>query len=436
MANFEVLSLDPTTPQIRAPGAGDGYSVPRDMTVASGANLTLSGGTANGVLYLNASKVATSGSALTFDGTGKFGVGTATPVGGVSSGFEAVGEIWASTAASNANQIRLSPSTSGANIIYSTYAGSGSYLPLAFNVSGSEQMRLTSTGLGIGTTSPASRLDVRNTGGTYDKGISIQTASAGNIGTIWTSLTDLNIGIAGAHKFTNFDGSATRMTLDSSGNLGLGVTPSAWRNIINAFQVGGTGAAIYAYTSAGTGQQDFNISNNSFENSSGNDIYIRTNPAAKYQQFNNQHRWYNAASGTAGNTITFTQAMTLDASGNLGIGTTSPGQKLEVAGNQRFTGSQVGTKIENRQTGVSVSTATTILDDAGSLGRFVVVNGEVGGDRFCDLVLCSTAVSPTVVSSFTALGSPAARTYTRSGSALQLAMAAGTYTVHALALGY
>jgi hypothetical protein len=35
-------------------------------------------------------------------------------------------------------------------------------------------------------------------------------------------------------------------------------------------------------------------------------------------------RWFNAPSGTAGNAITFTQAMTLDASGNLGIGTTSP----------------------------------------------------------------------------------------------------------------
>jgi hypothetical protein len=38
-----------------------------DITVSGSA--TLSGGTANGVLYLNGSKVATSGSALTFDGT-------------------------------------------------------------------------------------------------------------------------------------------------------------------------------------------------------------------------------------------------------------------------------------------------------------------------------------------------------------------------------
>jgi hypothetical protein len=36
------------------------------------------------------------------------------------------------------------------------------------------------------------------------------------------------------------------------------------------------------------------------------------------------HRWFSAPSGTAGNAISFTQAMTLDASGNLLVGKTSP----------------------------------------------------------------------------------------------------------------
>jgi len=39
MANLEVLALDPSVPQIRAPGAGDGYSVPRNMTMAAGTTL-------------------------------------------------------------------------------------------------------------------------------------------------------------------------------------------------------------------------------------------------------------------------------------------------------------------------------------------------------------------------------------------------------------
>ncbi|MFZ9830428.1 MAG: hypothetical protein ACO3ED_09290, partial [Ilumatobacteraceae bacterium] len=140
---------------------------------------------------------------------------------------------------------------------------------------------------------------------------------------------------------------------------------------------------------------------------------------------------------TASGSATIAETMRLTGAGSLGIGTASPGQKLEVAGKVRLSGSQVGSKIENRHNLIVVTTsATNILDNAGSFGRLVVVNGESGSNRFCDLVLASTSVSPTVVSSFTAQGSPAARTYTRNGVTLELAMASGTYNVWALALGY
>jgi hypothetical protein len=42
-----------------------------------------------------------------------------------------------------------------------------------------------------------------------------------------------------------------------------------------------------------------------------------------HTQFNGVHSWYTAPSGTAGDAISFTQAMTLDASGNLLVGKTS-----------------------------------------------------------------------------------------------------------------
>ena len=36
MASFEVIALDPTTPQLRAPGASDDYTFPRPATFAKG----------------------------------------------------------------------------------------------------------------------------------------------------------------------------------------------------------------------------------------------------------------------------------------------------------------------------------------------------------------------------------------------------------------
>ena len=66
MAAYEVLLLNTAIPQIQAAQSGDTYVVPRDISFSAG--LTLAAGTQNGVVYLNASRVATTGSALTFDG--------------------------------------------------------------------------------------------------------------------------------------------------------------------------------------------------------------------------------------------------------------------------------------------------------------------------------------------------------------------------------
>ena len=104
------------------------------------------------------------------------------------------------------------------------------------------------------------------------------------------------------------------LVVDASGNAGVGVTPSAWDTTFTAaFQVG---------TAALTGTSGNNnaLASNAYYNAGWK--YNSTTTATLFQQISGQHRWYTAPSGTAGNAISFTQAMTLDSSGNLLVGTT------------------------------------------------------------------------------------------------------------------
>jgi hypothetical protein len=121
--------------------------------------------------------------------------------------------------------------------------------------------------------------------------------------------------------FAAASGASTYGMFDSAGNLGLGVTPSAWKINYKAFQLGPYSSGItslYTDDSAGT-----NLVTNSYFSSTG-ELYVNTGFASKYKQNpGGGHLWLNAPSGTAGTAVSFTQAMTLDASGNLGVGGTA-----------------------------------------------------------------------------------------------------------------
>jgi hypothetical protein len=168
------------------------------------------------------------------------------------------------------------------------------------------------------------------------------TSSRGNVMRVYNSNTGANIfagielggagtandGLAGLNGVVTGSGSAAltfytrnsntfaeKMRLDASGNLGLGVTPSAWASgyKVAQYQGGflGSDGTSYIYF----GQNAY---------SDGTFKYLANGLATIYAQDAGKYIWYQAPSGTAGNAISFTQAMTLDASGNLMVGTTSP----------------------------------------------------------------------------------------------------------------
>ena len=360
-------------------------------TLTTSSTVTINGGTANGVAYLNASKVLTTGSALTFDGTrltsvtGKFGGGaasnsaslmvnnitnTATGIQLFQDGIESwimgmpansAGLAWS---ASGAERMRLTSTGLGVGTSSPAYKldvvgvlrvtnsagnesliltgssntasiqqnGSDLYFNSNTNTTGgafiwrntsgfTERMRITSAGdVGIGTTSPLFRLDARGASGT---GISYIETTTGNTNRIQLGATTG----AGYINATAGSGSSvlqlqvansTRATLDSSGNLGLGVTPSAWTTL-KAVQLP---AGSIAGFDSGTSGRQMNVLNNAFFDGT-NFNYVATGPALAYRMLSGEHRWFTAASGTAGNTISFTQAMTLSAANNLLVGVTT-----------------------------------------------------------------------------------------------------------------
>ena len=155
-------------------------------------------------------------------------------------------------------------------------------------------------------------------------------ASTISAGTTTTTALSYSADTSGVLQLQT-NGTTTAVTIDTSQNVGVGGTPSAKLDVVaNNFAGGPAISARYNTSNARIG---FNIANsNGFPyigyntnnvSSSDTPTYDLSQAAAQLRMDNGQFRFNIAASGTAGNAITFAQAMTLDASGNLLVGATS-----------------------------------------------------------------------------------------------------------------
>jgi len=203
--------------------------------------------------------------------------------------------------------------------------------------------------VGIGTSSPTRKVSVYGTTNAYQD----FTAS---------SYHRYTIGSEG-QGFVFYDDTvgAYRMILDLNGNLGLSVTPSAWRT------AGATKAidiSTFAALEGDTGGAG--LWGGLYLNSSSQFIYKTSSSGGVYNIANTgQHQWYTVASGTAGAVATVTQAMTLFASGGLSLGNTtdSGAGSLNVSGNLQLIGSTTATQ----NIGTSQTSGTLNIGGAGTI---------------------------------------------------------------------
>ena len=151
----------------------------------------------------------------------------------------------------------------------------------------------------------------------------------GNAGGIMTGgvATDFGITTTGSRSLVLGTVDLPRATIDTSGNIGLGVTPFGWSSSYRFIDVGSGGSAAFG-TVGGTAD----TTNNAYHNGT-SWLYKAAAAATLYRQQSGVHYWFTAPSGTAGNAISFTQAMTLNADGNLSIGTTNSSSPIVVKAN-------------------------------------------------------------------------------------------------------
>ena len=176
-------------------------------------------------------------------------------------------------------------------------------------------INITSGRLGVGTTSPTQPLHVKGS----NAYVKLETDAGGEV---WTC------GVSGGEdKFIIRDdtGNDTRLVIDNAGNVGIGTTsPATALDVAGVVSATGTSASAPAYTFSGDADTG---------------IY---RPSADTIRF------------TTGGS----HAATIDSSGNVGIGTTSPTYSLDVV-----PGSASALRIKGSTNGVDVNCA---IENAGT----------------------------------------------------------------------
>ena len=192
-----------------------------------------------------------------------------------------------------------------------------------------------------------------------------------------TTPSDLTVTGTFTSRGIDDNADATAITIDSSENVGIGMTPSAWHANWTALQLGATGF-VGQYQAGATDITA--LGSNVF--SDGTYKYIETDEAVIYKQQNGEHIFDVAASGSANAAISWTTALKINNSGSVGIGTISPVVKLAVKSSQEqltlSEGDARGATFDYRSSTGNLNIATNGVNARTNPQFTLDLNGNVG----------------------------------------------------------
>jgi hypothetical protein len=215
-------------------------------------------------------------------------------------------------------------------------------------------MRITSAGdVGIGTDSPdgklhihdgsagsvtangdAANLVIESSATGADTGLSILSKNTRANQIFFGDEDDNDVGAIGYVHNGNYmffrTNTSEQVRIDSSGNVGIANTlgESTLSDYTHLF-IGGTGTVISNATEA-DGNQMYVGNNVYIDSTTGAFQRQRNDEATLYKSINGTHLFQVAGTGTPDADITFTDALIIDNSGKVGIGTNSPLGKLHI----------------------------------------------------------------------------------------------------------
>ena len=350
--SFDYCNLNFTELYTAVGPSGNNIVCPGTLTVSAGTlalpSLTTAGDTNTGIYFPAADTIAFvegGAEAMRINSTGNLVVNNAATITGdltvdtstlkVDSTNNRVGILTASPAqsldiASGNLQVRT-----GGTVFSDTFSNYGA--ALAINAAGSLPIRLQIAGTTAYEITSGNIHTWSNVGGVAGTAMTLNSTGLG-VGVVPSSFGRFSVqGTAGGAGILGMNTDATQCDIQSynkplainragnnitmcegGGNVGVGVTPSAWGSNWKVLDLQG-GGRVYSLTGTGTHGFSFNAFNNNT-----NWLYQFSVAASRFElQQSGNFAWFTAPSGTAGNTITFTQALTLDTSGNLLVGTTN-----------------------------------------------------------------------------------------------------------------